>query len=202
MRSIKHSEAARINAAKAWAITKQRAIDRYNKSPNICKFCNKIMELKEGQKPFEVRQKIYCSHSCSAKATNCRRRKLENRRPCPFCGKEIRNKETKHCISCRAIFLYEKTGDLSKGQVSRERISTHARWIIKERLSSCLVCGYDFAVEAAHIKPVKSFSMETTVREINLIENLIPLCPNHHLEFDRGKITLEDIRNVGLSSNG
>ena len=82
-----------------------------------------------------------------------------------------------------------------KKEVSRERISAHARRVLKQSLASCLVCGYDFAVEAAHIKPVKSFSEDTLVRDMNKQDNLLPLCPNHHLEFDRGKLSLEQILN-------
>jgi HNH endonuclease len=154
----------------------------------ICKQCRSIIVSSD-------KRRLFCSRSCSAKFSNVfgRRPKSQNRRPCPDCGKEIRNKGTQTCLVCRNRRLRIATGKLLKKEVNRVRISEHARWVLKEHLASCLVCGYSFAVEAAHVKAVKSFSDETTLEEINRIENLLPLCPNHHLEFDRGKLTFETI---------
>lgn len=50
----------------------------------------------------------------------------------------------------------------------------------------CAICGYDKHVEIAHIKPVSEFDDNTLISEINSIDNLIALCPNHHWEFDHG----------------
>lgn len=44
----------------------------------------------------------------------------------------------------------------------------------------CAICGYDKHVEIAHIKPVSDFADSCTIAEINSIDNLIALCPNHH----------------------
>lgn len=44
----------------------------------------------------------------------------------------------------------------------------------------CAVCGYDKHIEIAHIKAVADFDDGTLVSEINDINNLIALCPNHH----------------------
>lgn len=160
-----------------------------------CRFCGKMIERKEGQALSDFRRKVFCSQSCSAKMGNRspKRPHCQTIKPCLSCGKEIRNLETIRCASCWSDFRHEVAGNLLKRESSRTRISAHARRVIKDSLSACLVCGYDFAVEAAHIKPVKSFSADTPVKEMNLLENLIPLCPNHHLEFDRGKLKLEDI---------
>lgn len=48
----------------------------------------------------------------------------------------------------------------------------------------CAICGYDKHVEIAHIKPVSDFADSCTIAEINSINNLIALCPNHHWEYD------------------
>lgn len=50
----------------------------------------------------------------------------------------------------------------------------------------CAVCKYDKHVEIAHIKPVSDFDDSSTIAEINSIDNLIALCPNHHWEYDNG----------------
>lgn len=195
MRSVKHSEAAKRNQVKAVAASKQRAIEDYYLSPNVCKQCGKTMLLKEGQQPCIVRLKKFCSRSCSAINANKspKRPVSNNRRPCPFCGTEIRNKRTESCIKCRSARLHQQTGLQPKKEVSQTRISAHARRVLKDSLSSCVFCGYDFVVEAAHIRAVKSFGQEELVKDINAMSNLIPLCPNHHLEFDRGKLSLEQI---------
>lgn len=50
----------------------------------------------------------------------------------------------------------------------------------------CKICGYSNHVEVAHIKSVSEFDDSATIGEINSINNLIGLCPNHHWEFDNG----------------
>lgn len=154
-----------------------------------CKFCETQFESRDSRR-------LFCSRSCSAKYSNKfgNRPKSQNRRPCATgCGREVRNKGTVHCLLCKSRIRHEQAGALRKSEVSRERISAHARRVLKQSLASCLVCGYSFAVEAAHIRPVKSFSENTLVSDMNKEDNLLPLCPNHHLEFDRGKLSLEQV---------
>ena len=50
--------------------------------------------------------------------------------------------------------------------------------------TSCECCGYDKHFEAAHIKPIGSFPLDTPISDINSLENLVSLCPNCHWEFD------------------
>lgn len=50
----------------------------------------------------------------------------------------------------------------------------------------CYICGYDKHVEVAHLKSVSSFTDDIKIKEINSIDNLIGLCPNHHWEYDNG----------------
>lgn len=50
--------------------------------------------------------------------------------------------------------------------------------------NSCKKCGYNKHIEVAHIKPVNSFPKDSTLEEINHPDNLLPLCPNCHWEFD------------------
>lgn len=60
----------------------------------------------------------------------------------------------------------------------------------------CCVCGYDKHIEIAHIKAVCDFSNESLVSEINDIKNIIPLCPNHHWEFDNGALSEENLEKI------
>ena len=52
------------------------------------------------------------------------------------------------------------------------------------------ICGYDKHYEIAHIKPVSDFEDDALITEINSIDNLIALCPNHHWEFDNGLLNI------------
>lgn len=54
----------------------------------------------------------------------------------------------------------------------------------------CAICGYDKHVEIAHVRSVSGFDNDTTIAEINSINNLIALCPNHHWEYDNGILKL------------
>jgi len=52
----------------------------------------------------------------------------------------------------------------------------------------CKICGYNKHVNVCHIKGIGTFSMDSLVGEINALDNLIALCPNHHWEFDHKEI--------------
>lgn len=54
----------------------------------------------------------------------------------------------------------------------------------------CAICGYTNHVEIAHIKAVSDFTDDSLLTDINNIENLIALCPNHHWEYDNKLINL------------
>lgn len=54
----------------------------------------------------------------------------------------------------------------------------------------CAKCGYSNHIEIAHIKAVSDFDDSATIAEINSIDNLIALCPNHHWEYDHGILKL------------
>lgn len=120
----------------------------------------------------------------------------------------------KHAIKerCTKLGISPKIKKISpvllktKGQLKSERKSYQsyrsairklAEKIYKEsnRDLKCSVCGYDKHVEIAHIKAVSDFNEETTIAEINSLDNLIALCPNHHWEFDSKLIDLEIILN-------
>ena len=79
-------------------------------------------------------------------------------------------------------------------QSARSSIQKIARIIFFEENKNpkCAICGYDKHVDVAHIKAVSEFSQDSTIREINLLTNLIGLCPNHHWEYDHNLLDLKD----------
>ena len=67
-------------------------------------------------------------------------------------------------------------------------LRAQARMLLQEsgREPKCAICGFSEYVEACHIKAISSFPLDTKVREVNSLDNLVYLCPNHHILFDRG----------------
>ena len=56
----------------------------------------------------------------------------------------------------------------------------------------CVVCGYDKTYEVAHIKSVSDFGEDALISDINNVDNLVALCPNHHWEFDHIGLDLSE----------
>ena len=72
------------------------------------------------------------------------------------------------------------------GKTARSYIQKYARIIYQNsnKPKQCICCNYDKHYEVAHIKAVSDFNDDTLISEINDIDNLIALCPNHHWEYD------------------
>ena len=69
--------------------------------------------------------------------------------------------EARKCVRKQAKRIYTKSG----------------------RKSECAICKYPHT-QICHIKPIAGFDLSALVSEINRIDNLIALCPNHHFEMD------------------
>ena len=95
-------------------------------------------------------------------------------------------------IDCRT--KEDLINNSSNWQSWRSSIQKKARATYRssDKPKSCVVCGYDKTYEVAHIRPVSDFNNDTTISEINHIDNLIALCPNHHWEFDNSKLNLDE----------
>jgi uncharacterized protein YneF (UPF0154 family) len=172
-----------------------RALKRYNDNPNICKYCLKAIAIQEGQKIGNIRDKKFCNHSCAAKFSNHSRvRPSPNPKPirfCKICLTVVVLVRRIICDKCKEITLGSRTkGELfktrSNWQSARSAIRRHASvvWGASGKKLECEACGYNTYVEIAHIKAVSDFSDEALIQEINAIDNLKALCPNHHWELD------------------
>jgi hypothetical protein len=60
----------------------------------------------------------------------------------------------------------------------------------------CKVCGYSRLYRVAHIRPVSDFPDSALIGEINHIDNLVALCPNHHEEYDKGIMSEKDKKKI------
>lgn len=71
-------------------------------------------------------------------------------------------------------------------QTARSTIQKQARLVYQnsDKPKRCICCGYDKHYEVAHIRSVSGFNDDALISEINNVNNLIALCPNHHWEYD------------------
>lgn len=114
---------------------------------------------------------------------------------CPKCGVELGTgpefRRKKCCDSCNpnikdwSTITLKETREKRNYQVN-SRIRELARLVFEKSgiEKKCICCGYDKHIEICHIKGISDFDSDTSIAEINNINNLIALCPNCHWEFD------------------
>ena len=167
-------------------LQREKALMEYYKSPNNCKNCNRIIHVGNG-KVTDVKKRKFCSHSCAASFNNTKKIK-------------------KIIISKSIITREDKLLNITKGELfgkcknyfsARSTITKIARLNMKKsnRDRICVNCGYNKHVEVCHIKGVQDFPDNSSLHEINKIENLMYLCPNCHWEFDNGLLSISSIQN-------
>lgn len=149
----------------------------------------------------------FCSKSCAASFNNKREdllrlgRRVKTKKCrvcdtlifqknsyCPKCillGKHLRNQ--KHL---KDKTLGEEIDGSKKDANIYNNIRQHARRVCREETYCCDKCGYEKHVEICHIKPIRDFSLDSLVSEINDRSNLVKLCPNCHWELDNGLLIL------------
>lgn len=136
----------------------------------------------------------FCSRSCSAIFQNKEKpRRKRIPRYCRNCQIILAHEErSTFCIDCR--FSRANANKTIGELIGKRRYQKHSQirnmareffMRVTENLS-CAVCGYDKHIEVCHIRPMYSFSEDSLVSEVNHIDNLLGLCPNHHWEFDKG----------------
>ena len=144
-------------------------------------------------------RKKFCNHRCAA--TYNSKKVVSKTNVCKKCGATFLLKKKGvsgflfkiNCIDCSMEVSFENQtkGSLYKRrknwQSANSTLRNHARKIyLASTMPQKCFCGYDKYFEVCHIKPVKDFSDDAKVLEINSINNLISLCPTHHWEFDNG----------------
>ena len=122
------------------------------------------------------RKKIYLYDLCE-----CSTRKLKTSLLCFDCDIKKR----------RAVILSKTIKEFEYGTTNSLKYATirsYARLFLDQAgiKRECKICGFDVHVEACHIKPLKDFSKDALLSEVNSLDNLVYLCPNHHYMFDKG----------------
>jgi len=82
----------------------------------------------------------------------------------------------------------EESMNYSTPRTRYVHVRKHARKVMKEsdKQKECEVCGFDVVIEVCHVKGIAEFSPSATLGEVNALDNLMYLCPNHHAMMDRG----------------
>jgi len=147
-------------------------------------------------------QKKFCGKSCAASFNGrvCPKRSKEKLKwpKCRCCDNKVATKKGAYCRECinnkkhyhgkPVETLTLKEVIVRKGSNKYDIIRSHASYLYRKDKTDlkCANCIYDKHVEICHIKPIKDFFLDTTIKEINDSSNIVLLCPNCHWEFDRG----------------
>ena len=168
-----------------------------------CTHCNKEFYRIKSQVKRSVNH--FCSKSCSTTFNNIKcPKRIATKKKCLNCGDMYTGRRTNKCFDCRLDTNLTKLLTLEQHYERNEKsiknnhpswknaaIRTLNRyWNKNLKLNGCKICGYTNHVELAHIKAISSFPITATLGEINSVKNVIPLCPNHHWEFDNGILTI------------
>lgn len=169
--------------------------------------------------PKDVRSNVFCSHACAASynSKGKHQKRYAKLRTCIACGagyicQHATHRSTRYCPNClvtygngrAALTAVKKSLTLAAFHGVPYLKDKHPSWMNanvrslnrtwnKEMLRlPCSVesCGYSLHVELCHKRPITDFPESATLGEVNSPSNVVPLCPNHHWEFDNGHLIL------------
>lgn len=129
-----------------------------------------------------------------------------DRRKCPKCCGE-KKRQADCCLKCkkdeRWTSIMEKSLNETMYHNSASRavynsVRKYAReHLIREGVrKECVVCGYDICLDVSHFKPIMEFGKDEKLKVVNSLSNIMYLCPNHHKEFDKKKISEDDKKKI------
>lgn len=165
-----------------------------------CKTCTKLV----ARTSSNVRGNVFCSKSCAAIHNNKVYPKKSNPTFCVDCGKKVRHNITTRCQKCHInsqYFIENMTLEQATIKVkdnnryTKIRQNARRKYLQSNRPKECEHCGYSNHFEICHIKDISEYSKDTLVSDINNLNNLIALCPNHHWELDNNLIK---VRRTGI----
>lgn len=166
-----------------------------------CSNCAKKKSIKRCNYKRSKTKKFFCDSSCAAAYNNTvhikRRKKIGL---CVDCGAEVQHR-SERCTDCYATSIRNKYNSSTlkdfiyqPGANKYNAIRYHARRVAREAgMNYCAICGYDTHVQICHIIPISNFDENDLMIDVNSPSNLLPLCPNHHWEFDNGIVSKNDV---------
>ena len=132
----------------------------------------------------------YCSRSCAGHANNILYPKRQKTMRCKSCD-DLIYAGFKYCDACRnANKINESTKICDTDQ---NRIKNQAKSIYKnsKKIKACRICGYNIHYNVAYIKSLNEFKDDALISEVNNINNLVALCPNHYWELEHDIINIK-----------
>lgn len=171
---------------------------------------DKILELhSKGYTRKQIIKELNCCKSVISYHLSNKYKSIKKKDVCE-CGRP-KSIIAERCLMCenklRREKLLSRTLQEIKDSTANKNnpyqlIRAQARRLLQEsgRNPKCAICGFSEYVEACHIRAISSFPLDTKIEEVNSLDNLVYLCPNHHILFDRGKIDKEDIYCVSKSN--
>ena len=122
---------------------------------------------------------------------------------CPICG-ELKYHTSQLCSNCRNKQKQQNIKNKTLGYFveNKSYLSSKCTEIRKDAKRTLMdsnvekVCAYcknhefDEILEVHHLKGILEHDLNATINEINSLENLVWLCPNHHAMLEKGLITL------------
>ena len=144
-----------------------------------CLVCEKLIDLTRNEKTGRLNYREMCDECLELNQLKI----LANRFGCNIENMLIEN-QTKGS-------LYERR---KNWQSANSAIRKHARKVFdfSGLEKCCKICKYNKIVEICHIKSVSDFDDSAKIVDINSLDNLIALCPNHHWEFDNGVLDIAE----------
>lgn len=176
---------------------KQQRTD-YESNPKLCKQCGKPI-------PYEKKDNVFCSQSCSAIYTNTERgsKTRKHNRFCINCGKELVDDQVYNrycCHACQHEYQYKQYIDRWKkgeetGVTGKYDISEYIRrYLFDKYNSSCQLCGWNKVNPKSGKVPLQIHHIDGNCLN-NKEENLQLLCPNcHSLTETYGSLNQESSR--------
>lgn len=156
-----------------------------------CRNCNK-----------ETTNPSFCNRSCAAIWNNSKhpKRKPIFDRKCKRCGEIGKQGPRQYCQPCKHLIKLDEVQStpmkhyFMKGN-ARVKYTSIRDWArrtmhLNKVPKTCKVCGFNIIVECSHINPISSFNENQLMGEVNSLDNLVYLCPNHHAMFDKGLLRL------------
>jgi len=101
---MSRSEAGKLGAKKVNPAQRQRAINKYYKSPSICKYCGKVIRIKNKEKASYVKRKKFCNRSCLMRYINALHVRQSDKRNCLQCDKVIPARQKYCSLKCQQLY--------------------------------------------------------------------------------------------------
>lgn len=168
-----------------------------------CSNCKKTINKIKSQSKRSKSGNLFCSRSCSAIFNNKANPKRKNSNFCVKCNTSIRS-DGKYCSTCYKNHHYLEDKTLKEATLHRNdanrycniRKGARKKYMKSDAIKSCAVCDYSKHIEICHIKDISKFSLDSTIGEVNSLDNLVALCRNHHWEMDHNCLSKENEQKI------